>query len=73
MALIERREGGAAAIDDRFSRVEDEVALPASGGVIVSLARFEAERDALLARDGDVGVWLASSDHLYDQHLPDQE
>lgn len=62
MALIERREGGAAAIDDRFERVEDEVALPASGGVIVSLARFEAERDALLAREGDVGVWLASNE-----------
>lgn len=62
MALIERREGGAAAIDDRFERVEDEVALPASGGVIVSLARFEAERDALLARDDDVGVWLASNE-----------
>ncbi len=30
--------------------------------MIVSLSRFEAERDALLARDGELGVWLASDE-----------
>jgi len=62
MALLERREDGAAVIDDRFARVDDDAGLPASGGVIVSLARFEAEREELLARDGELGVWLASDE-----------
>ena len=57
MALLERRNGGAAVIDDRFTRVDDEASLP-TGPVIVSLSRFQAERDALLARDGDCGVCL---------------
>jgi uncharacterized protein (DUF934 family) len=62
MALLERREDGAAAIDDRFARLDDESALPESGGVLVSLSRFEAEQDALLAREGELGVWLASNE-----------
>lgn len=61
MALLERRNGGAAVIDDRFTRVDDEASLP-TGPVIVSLSRFQAERDALLARDGDCGVWLDSDE-----------
>ena len=60
MALLERRDDGATVIEDRFTIVEDDAALPAEGGVIVSLGRFEAERDALLGRDGELGVWLAS-------------
>ena len=60
MALLERRDDGAAVIEDRFTIVADDAALPASGGVIVSLDRFEAERESLLARDGELGVWLAS-------------
>jgi uncharacterized protein (DUF934 family) len=60
MALIERREDGPAAIEDRYTRIGDEDALPASGAVIVSLDRFETERDALLSREGELGVWLAS-------------
>ncbi len=62
MVLLERREDGAAAIEDRFTRVDDETPLPASGGVIVSLARLQAERDVLVAHDGELGVWLASSE-----------
>ncbi|MAG34428.1 MAG: oxidoreductase [Deltaproteobacteria bacterium] len=62
MALIERREAGAAAIEDRFTKVDDEAALPAGGGVIVSLSRFEGEKEALLARDGELGVALESSE-----------
>lgn len=60
MALLERRDEGAVVIEDRFVRVDDEAALPASGGVLVSLDRYQSERDALLARDGELGVWLAS-------------
>lgn len=62
MALLERRDGGAVEVEDRFTRVDDEAALPASGGVLVSRARFEAERASLLARDGELGVWLASDE-----------
>jgi uncharacterized protein (DUF934 family) len=60
MALLERREDGAVEIEDRFTRVADDAPLPAEGGVLVSLDRFLKERDALLARDGALGVWLAS-------------
>ena len=62
MALLEHREDGAAEIEDRFTIVGDEDALPASGGVIVSLSRFQSEKDALVARDGDLGVWLDSDE-----------
>ena len=34
------------------------VAVPATGDVIVPLPRWLAERDALLARSGRLGVWL---------------
>jgi uncharacterized protein (DUF934 family) len=62
MALLERKESGAAIVDDRFTRVEDESPLPAAGAVLVSLTRFQAEREALLAREGELGVWLASDE-----------
>ena len=48
--------------DDPYSRVQGDDALPAEGAVLVDLARWQTERDALIARDSDVGVWLASSD-----------
>lgn len=60
MALLERTEDGAREIEDRFVRLTDEDPLPSEGGVIVSLGRFEAERDVLLARAGELGVWLSS-------------
>ena len=62
MALLENRDDGATEIEDRFTVVGDEDALPASGGVIVSLSRFESEKDALIAREGDLGVWLDSDE-----------
>ncbi len=62
MALLERREDGAVVIEDRFVRLEDDAAVPETGGVLVSLPRFQAERDVLLARDGALGVWLASDE-----------
>ena len=60
--LLELKGGEAQAVQDGFVRLGDEDALPAEGGVCVSLARFEAERDALLARSGALGVWLASDE-----------
>jgi uncharacterized protein (DUF934 family) len=47
--------------DDPWVTVADEEALPASGPVIVSLDRWQAEREALLARGSLLGVRLASS------------
>jgi len=62
MALLEMTEEGAARVEDRFERLEDEEALPDAGGVLVSLARFEAEKEALFARQGELGVWLQSNE-----------
>ena len=62
MALLERRGDAAAVVEDRFTRLEDEQALPGSGGALVSLARFESERESLLARDALLGVWLKSDE-----------
>ena len=61
MALLENTDGGAAVIEDRYTRVDDEAALP-DGPVLVSLARFQAEREALLGREADLGVWLDSDE-----------
>ena len=49
-------------IDDPWVHVADEVAIPASGPVIVGLKRWRAERETLLKRADPVGVRL-QSDH----------
>lgn len=56
MALI--RDGQLA--EDSFVFIADEAALPAAGGIVVSLERWNAERDALLARKDPVGIRLQS-------------
>jgi uncharacterized protein (DUF934 family) len=56
MPLI--RNGAFAA--DAYEAIADDAALP-DGGAIVSLARFTAERDALLARNMALGVRLTSA------------
>lgn len=38
--------------------------LPATGNAIVPLAQWIAQRDALLARSGKVGVWLGPADDV---------
>jgi uncharacterized protein (DUF934 family) len=53
---------GNAFADDAFTTVSDDGALPAEGGAIVSLARFQRERDALLARNAPIGVRLKASE-----------
>jgi uncharacterized protein (DUF934 family) len=45
---------------DTYVTVADSDALP-EGGAIVTLPRFKAERDALLARNAPLGVRLASA------------
>jgi uncharacterized protein (DUF934 family) len=47
------------AAEDIYTSVADDAALP-EGAVIVSLKRFRADREALLARNTAVGVVLAS-------------
>ena len=44
-------------VPDTFTQIADDVALP-EGSVLVSLARFEKEREVLLARNTPVGVLL---------------
>ena len=49
-------------IDDPWSHISDEVAIPASGQVIVGLKRWREERDSLIKRKDPAGVRL-QSDH----------
>jgi uncharacterized protein (DUF934 family) len=49
-------------VSDPWTRPSDEVAIPEFGPVIVSLARWQRERDALIARDDPVGVQLKSNE-----------
>jgi uncharacterized protein (DUF934 family) len=53
---------GGAYAQDVFAPVADDAALP-EGAVIVSLARFQKDREALLARNTPVGVRLQSSEN----------
>jgi len=55
------KRGGAYA-QDVYARVTDDAPLP-EGPVLVSLARFRREREALLARNTPVGIQLQSSEN----------
>ncbi|HJQ57102.1 MAG TPA: DUF934 domain-containing protein [Vineibacter sp.] len=59
-----------ALIDDPWLRLAHDAPLPGDGPVIVSLARFAAERAALLARDAPLGVVLKNTDDI-DALAPD--
>ncbi len=64
MPLIRVEGSGDGAIaDDGFVSVTDDAALPASGGAIVSLKRFQAEREALLGRNTPIGVRLTAAEN----------
>ena len=47
--------------EDAFALLADDAALP-DGAVLVSLSRFQAERDALIARNAPLGVRLRSDE-----------
>ena len=49
-------------IDDPWSHIADEVAIPSFGQVIVGLKRWREERDSLIKRKDPAGVRL-QSDH----------
>jgi uncharacterized protein (DUF934 family) len=48
-------------VEDSFVTVADDVELP-TNGAIVSLARFQKDRDTLLARNAPLGVQLKSAE-----------
>lgn len=49
-------------IDDPWLSLEDDAPAPATGPVIVSLARFRTEREALISRGAPLGVRLKSNE-----------
>lgn len=61
--LIELHEGLARVADDAFAHVADDQDLPA-GDVILSLARFQADGEALLSEGRRVGVRLKSDEQV---------
>ncbi len=63
--LIKRAEGAYAEIDDRFTFVADDEAIPA-GDVIVSLSRFQAEGETLASATRLVGVRLEPDQTIED-------
>ena len=63
--LIRWAEGRAVAAEDAFTHVADGEDVP-HGEVIVSLARFQAEGERLLADGRQVGVRLAAADKVED-------
>jgi uncharacterized protein (DUF934 family) len=56
------KEAGGAYARDGYAPVADDAALP-EGAVLVSLARFQKERAALLARNTPIGVKLQASEN----------
>lgn len=49
-------------VKDDWQQVDDEELLP-EGAILVSAARWAAERETLLGRSGDLGVYLKSEDN----------
>ena len=62
--LISIEGDKAVAADDVFAFVADEDPIPASGDIIVTLARFQSEGDGLLAAGRRVGVRLQPSEDV---------
>lgn len=49
-------------VEDSWCHVEEGEVIPAEGGVIVSLARWQAERDSLTGRNAPIGIRLKSDE-----------
>ena len=62
--LIKHADGRFAASEDLFTSLADDEAAPADGGVIVSLSRFHAEGERLLAEGRPVGVVVAPGEDV---------
>ncbi len=64
MPLIKYENGSASVVEDAFVCVEEDQAIPSEGPVCVSLERFKADKDAILARNGNIGVRLGPADDV---------
>jgi len=62
--LIRFADGRAAWSDDAFVTLDDEAPVPAAGGVILSLSRFQTEGEGLLAAGRPVGVRIKSNEEV---------
>jgi uncharacterized protein (DUF934 family) len=62
--LIKLDDGTPTWAEDAFLAVVDEEPTPGQGGVILPLARFQAEGEALLAAGREVGVMLAAGEDV---------
>jgi uncharacterized protein (DUF934 family) len=49
-------------VEDRFRRLVDADALPAEGAVLVTLERWQTQREALLARGQSLGIEVPNSE-----------
>lgn len=58
MPLIKNKQ----VVTDTWQHVDGESALPAEGGVIVPLARWQAERSVLVGRNAPLGIRLKSDE-----------
>ena len=63
--LIKLGADGARLIDDRFTDVADDVPAP-EGDIILSLTRYQAEGEALLAHGRDIGVRVLPGESVDD-------
>jgi uncharacterized protein (DUF934 family) len=70
LVKLDRESGRARMVEDSFTAVADGEALP-EGALVVSLKRFLAETDALLAREAALGVRLETgeSPQVLSEHL----
>ena len=64
--LIRLQDGQYSAVEDPFTDVADEDAIPAAGPVILSLTRFQADGDALIGAGRPVGVRVQSDEAVED-------
>jgi uncharacterized protein (DUF934 family) len=62
--LIKLANGAASYVEDSLVTVGPEDAIPASGDVLLSLAQFQADGEALLAAGRKVGVRLEASEDV---------
>ena len=54
--------GGRRIADDAWIVLDDEAPAPANGDIVVSLGRFQRERESLRAREGKLGLLLNAAD-----------
>ncbi|HKQ44595.1 MAG TPA: DUF934 domain-containing protein [Rhizomicrobium sp.] len=62
LITFSNKDAGGAYAQDHFAPVADDAGLP-EGAVLVSLARFQKEKDSLLARNTPLGVRLQSHEN----------